>query len=257
MGNYNKLIKVGIMKKKTSTESAKDGCFDWVTWLMWFQYATCFGVELTVNNMMAGYFQKRFDLTLVTAGAIASSFGLMNIFARAMGGLFSDWLNKKIGFSGRLWAQMICLTIEGTFLIIFSRMETVSTALPMLILFSVGVQMSEGSSFGIVPYINPKATGTIAGIIGAGGNCGAVCWGLMFRFAGDRPPADTLMLVGFIVLISAASCPLIMIDGQPGMFCNPRYKKGGALATAMVDGKLVKGGGAPATAEADGDAEVS
>ena len=114
--------------------------------------------------MMASYFYNRFDLTLVTAGAIgawpnlvvtrhflrsydnivlvslppscaqilppsllprtplASSFGLMNIFARAMGGLFSDFLNKRMGFAGRLWAQMICLAIEGTFLVVFSRM---------------------------------------------------------------------------------------------------------------------------------------
>merc|ERR1719181_682430 len=105
-------------------------------------------------------------------------------------------------------------------------MDTVSTALPMLILFSVGVQMSEGSSFGIVPYINPAATGTIAGIIGAGGNCGAVAWGLMFRFT-DRPPQDTLMYVGVIVLIAAATCPITWIKDQPGMFgINPRNSGG-------------------------------
>ena len=60
--------------------------------------------------------------------------------------------------------------------------------MPLLILFSVGVQMSEGSSFGIVPYIKPSATGTIAGVVGAGGNTGAVIWGLMFRFAPDDVP---------------------------------------------------------------------
>ena len=73
------------MKKKRSTQSARDGFCDPVTWMMALHYGCCFGVELTVNNMMASYFYNRFNLNLVTAGAIASCFGLMNLFARALG----------------------------------------------------------------------------------------------------------------------------------------------------------------------------
>ena len=94
--------------------------------------------------------------------------------------------------------------------------------------------MSEGSSFGIVPYIKPSATGTIAGVVGAGGNTGAVIWGLMFRFAPDgRPAQDTLMYIGFIVLIAAASCPFLFLETQPGMFGNPRYNAAGTKTAKL------------------------
>ena len=46
-----------------------------------------------------------------------------------------------MGFSGRLWAHFVCMLTEAIFLILFSRMNTVGTALPILILFSAGVQV--------------------------------------------------------------------------------------------------------------------
>ena len=58
-------------------------------------------------------------------------------------------------------------------------MDTVAAALPMLIIFSMGVQMTEGTTFGLVPYVKPTATGAVAGAVGAGGNIGAVMWGLV------------------------------------------------------------------------------
>lgn len=59
------------------------------SWLMFLQYAACFGVELTVNNVAASYFSDEFDLSTSKAGLVASLFGLMNLFARSMGGIWS------------------------------------------------------------------------------------------------------------------------------------------------------------------------
>lgn len=56
---------------------------------MFVQYAACFGVELTVNNVAATYFSKEFDLSTTRAGMVASLFGLMNLFARSLGGFWS------------------------------------------------------------------------------------------------------------------------------------------------------------------------
>ena len=44
----------------------------------------------------------------------------------------------------------------------------------LLFLFSVCVQAAEGLSFGVVPYISRPALGVVSGMVGAGGNCGAV-----------------------------------------------------------------------------------
>ncbi|CAN0487653.1 unnamed protein product, partial [Discosporangium mesarthrocarpum] len=150
---------------------------------MFVQYAACFGVELTINNTAAGYFKSAFGLSTEKAGLVASLFGLMNLFARSLGGIYSDTLNKWFGsgvpgMRGRFIAQWTALLWEGVFLCIFSRQTELAPAIACLLLFSLGVQSAEGTSYGIVPYICPEATGAVSGIVGAGGNFGAVMWGL-------------------------------------------------------------------------------
>ena len=41
--------------------------------------------------------------------------------------------------------------------------------------------LTEMHHFFLVPYVNPSVTGTITGVVGAGGNVGAVAFGLAFR----------------------------------------------------------------------------
>ena len=168
----------------------------------------------------------KFGLGLVTAGTIAASFGLQNLYARALGGLLSDSLNKSMDFRGRLIAQWVCLFVEGILLVIFSRMETLASAIVMLVAFSIFVQASEGSTYAIVPYVNPAATGAVTGVVGAGGNMGAVCWGMVFLFSG-MDASDCFMTIGCIVIGVSMLSPLIMVKGPyGGIFCNPRQNEG-------------------------------
>ena len=51
---------------------------------------------------------------------------------------------------------------------------TAPVVVTLLFLFSVCVQAAEGLSFGIVPYISRPALGVVSGMVGAGGNGGAV-----------------------------------------------------------------------------------
>ncbi|KAK3098284.1 hypothetical protein FSP39_017955 [Pinctada imbricata] len=86
-------------------------------------------------------------LDQTTASLIASLFGLMNLFARALGGLFSDVLRSKFALPGRILGHMICMLGEGVMLIIFSQIETVPIAVLVIIFFSLFVQMSEGTTY--------------------------------------------------------------------------------------------------------------
>ena len=132
----------------------------------------------------------------------AGTFGLMNIFARTLGGFFGDRMGIRFGLKGRVMFLGGVLLVEGLALILFSQMATLFLAVGAMIVFSLFVQMSEGATFSVVPFINRKALGSVAGIVGAGGNAGAVAFGFLFR-AENLSYADALLIVGVVVIMAS------------------------------------------------------
>lgn len=177
-------------------------------WALFVVYGICFGVELTINNIAAIYFFDNFELTLATAGLIAGLFGLMNIFARTLGGMFSDLFAKQGGLKGRVRWLLVALICEGIALIAFSQMHVLSFAIGIMLVFSLFVQMAEGATYGVVPFINKKALGAVAGIVGAGGNVGAVSAAFLFR-SESLTYQQGLFYLGLAVL-ALASCVLLV-----------------------------------------------
>mmetsp|Transcript_17860 Transcript_17860/g.36453 ORF Transcript_17860/g.36453 Transcript_17860/m.36453 type:complete len:123 (-) Transcript_17860:161-529(-) len=107
-----------------------------------------------------------------------------------------------------------------------------------MVFFSMFVQAAEGSTYGIVPYVNPPATGSIAGIVGAGGNTGAVCFGLGFRQLESKP---AFYLMGGCIVASGVLSLFICIKGHAGLVTgqdNPEviaaYKKTAGAASATI-----------------------
>ena len=100
-------------------------------------------------------------------------------------------------------------------------MNSIGPAIVILILFSTGVQMAEGCTYGIVPYICPEATGAVSGIVGAGGNFGAVMWGLIFRF-GPSDQRTVLRIMSGCVLFLSFLTPLVKIRGYATVFGAPQ-----------------------------------
>jgi NNP family nitrate/nitrite transporter-like MFS transporter len=199
-GNFKDLRNRGEMldaklSKGTFLEAAKDPR----VWALFFIYAACFGIELTINGTAALYFIDYFKLDIATAGLIASLFGLMNIFARSLGGIVSDRFARNSGLRGRVLFMFGILFLEGITLILFSQAGGLLLAIPMLILFSTTVQMSEGATYGIVPFINKRALGSVSGIVGAGGNFGAVTAGFLFRQP-DLPWPTAYLILGVLVV---------------------------------------------------------
>ena len=173
-GNFKDLRASGNM---ISTKKDKVGFLtvlkDYRVWILFFVYAACFGIELTVYGTMDDYLQNNFMLQRSTAGNIVLSFALMNIFARTLGGFFGDKFGKLKGLRGRVLFLSFILSIQGIMLITFSTTTSLVIGVIFLILFSLSVQMAEGATFSVVPFINKKAIGSVSGIVGAGGNVGA------------------------------------------------------------------------------------
>ena len=167
-----------------------------------------------MNNAAASYFKETFDLTTESAAAIASIFGWMNLFARGIGGFVSDKFNAKMGMRGRLWWQTVLLILEGVMVFIFANSESLAGSIVIMVVFSTLVQSAEGSTYGIVPYVNPPVTGSIAGVVGAGGNCGAVGFGLGFR---QMETKDAFYLMAGCILGSGVLSLFICIKGHAGL----------------------------------------
>jgi NNP family nitrate/nitrite transporter-like MFS transporter len=130
---------------------------------------------------MDDYLQNTFQLQRVTAGNIVLSFALMNIFARTLGGFFGDKFGKLKGLRGRVLFLSFILTLQGVILIFFSGATSLVLGVVLLILFSLSVQMAEGATFSVVPFINKKAIGSVSGIVGAGGNVGAFLAAMLLK----------------------------------------------------------------------------
>lgn len=205
-GNYKVLRASGALPEAKEEASVGRGFLaaakDVRVWALFVVYAACFGVELTINNIAAIYYFDTFELSLGTAGLIAGLFGLMNIFARTLGGVFSDLFAAKNGLKGRVAFLFLALFIEGLALILFSQMGTLVVAIATMIVFSLFVQMSEGATFGLVPFINRKALGAVAGIVGAGGNAGAVAAGFLFK-SEALTYQEGLLYLGLAVVVAS------------------------------------------------------
>jgi NNP family nitrate/nitrite transporter-like MFS transporter len=181
-GNYSELKKIGkLPQTKKDQVGFLEVLKDYRVWILFVVYAACFGMELTVYGTMDDYLQNTFQLSRLTAGNIVLSFALMNIFARTLGGFFGDKFGKLKGLRGRVLFLVAILAVEGIMLSLFSSITFLPVAIVFLIGFSLSVQMAEGATFSVVPFINKKAIGSISGIVGAGGNVGAFLAAILLK----------------------------------------------------------------------------
>lgn len=198
LGNMAELRALGVIPPASAGKGAFGAAArDRRVWALFVLYGACFGVELTMDNVAALYYADRFGLSLGAAGFAAGSLGLMHLFARTLGGFVSDRLGGRWGLRGRVRWLFVAVLAEGFGLMIFSRMPTAALAIPAMIGFGLFMKMSEGATYAIVPFVNKKALGSVAGIVGAGGNAGAVLAGFLFKGAASWPAA--LLILGAVV----------------------------------------------------------
>ncbi len=171
------------------------------TWVLALCYAASFGIELFIHNVAASYYVDKFGLTLANAGFAAGSFGLLALFARALGGITSDRIARSWGLQGRTVLLVALLAGEGLGLLAFSSMTTVGLAIAAMLAFGLFTHMSCGAIYALVPFVDRKALGGVTGIVGAGGNVGGVAAGFLLKGVGGLPQA--LFIIGCCVIVTA------------------------------------------------------
>jgi len=168
-------------------------------------YLACFGSELAVVSMLPLFFIQTFGISPVHAGITAGSFAVMNLLARPGGG----WLSDRIG-RRRVLTIMLCGQTVGYLLL--SQVEpswSVGLAIGLTIATSIFVQGACGGVDSVMPLIQRRMTGQIAGLTGAFGNVGGVLFLTVLSFVS---PAIFFMV---IAVISALAVAIVRFMDEP------------------------------------------
>ena len=133
-------------------------------------YMVAFGSELAVVSMLPLFFSQTFDISAIQAGLLGSSFALMNLVSRPAGGLMSDRFGRKLALS-------FCIAGLAVGYYIMSQINA-EWPIALAVLASMAcaffVNAGCGAVFAVVPLIQRRLTGQIAGMTGAYGNIGAL-----------------------------------------------------------------------------------
>ncbi len=202
-GNMEELRAQGILPERKEIKGIfRSAVKDYRVLALSLVYGSSFGVDLTMNNIAALYFTDQFHLPIVQAGLMAGLYGSLNLFSRALGGFCSDRIARHLGLRGRVIFLGSILFIGGLLLIVFSRMIVLPWAIGAMLSFALFINMSNGGTYALVPFINKKALGAVAGIVGAGGNLGGVLFGFLFR---DEKMSymDGFLYLGIVVSLMA------------------------------------------------------
>ena len=133
-------------------------------------YLVTFGSELALVSMLPLFYKDTFEISTVLAGMLAAIYPVMNLIARPAGGIISDKYGRK---------RTLLVLFTGI-AVSFALLGQVDAgwALPLVVATTIvcGLFSKAGSGavFAMVPLIQRRMTGQIAGMAGAYGNVGGV-----------------------------------------------------------------------------------
>lgn len=162
-------------------------------------YMACFGSEIAVVSMLPMFYGETFGLSPAMLGLMAGSFTIMNIVARPAGGLISDRI-------GRRKVLVACLAIQTGGYALLSNVSAswgIALAIAVTLSTSVFVQAACGAVYSVVPLIQRRMTGQIAGMAGAYGNVGGVFFLTVLSFV--TPHTFFLVIAGVSALAFLAA----------------------------------------------------
>jgi len=164
-------------------------------------YLVTFGTELAVVSMLAMFYVEWFDLPKVTAAVMAGIYPVINLFARPGGG----WISDKIGRKLTLMIAFGGITASFLLLGFVNQSWSVAVVVAMTIIGGIFSKAGSGAVYAMVPLIQRRMTGQIAGMAGAFGNVGAV----IFLTVNSLVSYDQFFL--FIGIVSAIVFVLIVV----------------------------------------------
>ncbi len=181
-------------------------------------YAMTFGAEVAVASMLPLFFAQSFGMDPVMAGLCTAGFACMNLISRPGGGLLSDRVGRRRSLLGLMTGVAAGYFLLGQ----VTPATPVSLVLLAVMACALFGQAGSGAVFAMVPLVKRRLTGQIAGLTGAYGNVGGVCFLTVYSFV----DASTFFLV-----IAACSAAVL---GVTWFFEEPK----GHTVEVMEDGTV-------------------
>ena len=133
-------------------------------------YMVTFGTELAVVSILAMFYVDWFELPKITAALLAGIYPFINLFARPGGGYISDKFGRRktliVVFAGITASFLLLGTVDKSW--------AVELVVGVTIIAGIFSKAGSGAVFAMIPLIQRRMTGQIAGMAGAYGNVGAV-----------------------------------------------------------------------------------
>ena len=161
-------------------------------------YLVTFGSELALVSMLPLFYKDTFETSTVLAGVLAAIYPIMNLVARPAGGIISDKFGRKrtlvVLFTGIALSFALLAQVDA------------SWALPLVVATTIicGLFSKAGSGavFAMVPLIQRRMTGQIAGMAGAYGNIGGVIFLTILSLVSTQAFFMFIASAGAIVLFA-------------------------------------------------------
>ena len=141
-------------------------------------YAVTFGTELAVVSMLPLFFIDTFEVSIITAGLLASCYAFVDIISCPSGGWISDKFGRKKSLTILLSGIVLGFLLMGQ----INANWPIAIVVLLIMVCSFFVGSGSGAVFAVVPLIKRRLTGQIAGIAGAYGNVGAVIFLTVLSF---------------------------------------------------------------------------
>ncbi len=171
-------------------------------------YLVTFGTELAVVSMLAMFYVSWFELPKITAALLAGIYPFINLVARPGGG----WISDKFG--RRRTLIVIFAGIAASFLVLgfVDKEWSVWLVVGITIIAGIFSKAGSGAVFAMVPLIQRRMTGQIAGMAGAYGNVGAV----VFLTVNSMVDYDAFFMVIGVVAAIVLALIVFFLDEPEG-----------------------------------------